>query len=124
MSNYNMLVEGSSAKTASGNSAIQVNRDCSGAVFSIVTTAVSGTTPTMTVKVQGSTDGTNWYDISGAVTATINANGTATLTVYPGATPAANQVVSQPLPRLFRLAWTIGGTSPSFTFSVNAAMMQ
>ncbi len=33
---------------------------------------------------------------------------------------AANAAVSYPLPRNYRLAWTIGGTTPSFTFSVGA----
>lgn len=125
MSNYNMTVEASSAKSATAAGTTQVNRDCSGATFVIVTTANSGTSPTLTVKVQGSADGTTWYDIPGATTASITTNTTTVLTVYPGVTVAANAAVSQPIPRMFRVHWTIGGTgSPSWTFSVSAAMLQ
>ena len=119
--NWTSLVEGSSAKTATGNGSLQQNYNHRGAVLYVATSAVTGTTPTLTVKVQGSYDGTTWVDVSGAVTGTINATGTTVLAVYPGVTVAANAAVSYPLPRLWRVAWTIGGTTPSFTFAVCAA---
>ena len=39
------------------------------------------------------------------------------LAVYPGVTSAANAAVSYPLPRTWRVAWTIGGTTPSFSIT-------
>jgi len=115
-------VEASSAKTASGNSAAAItNASGNGAVFLINVSAVSGTTPTMTVKLQvQDTVSASWADIPGAVTASLTAAGLVMLTVCPGITEAANSKVSFPLPRTYRLAWTIGGTTPSFTFSVSA----
>lgn len=124
MSNYNQTIEASSAKTNTAAGTTIINRDCTGVVIAVKTTAHSGTTPTLVVKLQGSVNGTDWYDITGAATGTINTDTTTYLTVYPGATVAANSVLSQPLPRLWRAYWTIGGTTPSFTFSIDAAMLQ
>ena len=124
MTNYNGQVQASGARTTSGFSATQINRDCTGVVLEISTTANSGTDQTLVVKVQGSTNGTDWYDIPGASTPTINSNGDTFLTVRPGVTVVANSSVAQAIPRLWRVAWTIAGTTPSFTFSVDAAMLQ
>lgn len=69
--------------------------------------AVSGTTPSMTVKLQHSTDDTNWSDVTG------------------GSFAAANTVDGQyiefsgTLNRYLRVVSTISGTSPSFTYNVS-----
>lgn len=119
--NTAVTAEVSSAKVASGNSAAVTNHSARGAVFFINVSAVSGTTPTLAVRVQMQDPvGSGWVDIPGAVTASITGVSLVALAVYPGATVAANAAVSYPLPRNYRLAWTIGGTSPSFTFSVGA----
>ena len=63
-----------------------------------------------------------WVDLPGASYVAIVAV-TATpllLTINQGVTAVANAAVNQPLPRSWRLAWTISGTTPSFTFSVGA----
>jgi hypothetical protein len=120
--NTAVSVEASSAKTASGNSAAALtNHSASGVVLFINVTAVTGTTPTLAVRVQMQDPvGAGWVDIPNAVTASITATGLVALAIYPGVTVAANAAVSYPLPRTWRLAWTIGGTTPSFTFSVGA----
>jgi hypothetical protein len=120
--NTAVSVEASSAKTASGNSAAAItNHSARGAVLFINVTAVSGTTPTLAVRAQMQDPvGSGWVDIPGAVTASITTTGLVALAIYPGATVVANAAVSYPLPRTWRLAWTIGGTTPSFTFSVGA----
>jgi hypothetical protein len=66
-------------------------------------TAVSGTTPSMTVTYQCSPDGTNWYD---------HTSGSAI-------TAAANQLikVNANIGKFGRLSYVISGTTPSFTFS-------
>ncbi|MCA1696557.1 MAG: hypothetical protein LC749_18555 [Actinobacteria bacterium] len=69
-------------------------------------TAASGTSPTLTVNVQTSDDNTTWR----------------TVVSFTAVTAApANQHVSQgSLDRYLRFSWVIGGTTPSFTFSVGA----
>jgi hypothetical protein len=121
-SNFGISVEASSAKTATGQSAAAItNFNARGAAFIVNVSAVTGTTPTMTVKLQvQDVVSANWVDVPGAVTASITAAGTFMLTVYPGLVEAANSKVSFPLPRTYRFLWTIGGTTPSFTFSIGA----
>lgn len=120
--NTAVSVEASSAKAASGNSATALtNHNGSGVHLFVNVSAVSGTTPTLAVRVQVQDPvSSSWVDLPGAATANITATGLTLLTIYPGATVAANSAVSLPLPRTWRLAWTIGGTTPSFTFSVGA----
>jgi hypothetical protein len=100
----------SAPRTASGNSgpiAPFENRDFD---VSCTVTAVSGTTPSMTLSIQWSHDGTTWYvsdpaDVFTALTATGN--------VIKHVTAKA---------AYFRLVWTITGTTPSFTFSADYHM--
>lgn len=97
----------SSARTASGSAAgvdglsvqttLRVQLDI---------TAAAGTSPTLTVTLEDTIDGTNWNTI-----------GTFAQKVGPGreviniTTPFADRV---------RATWVIGGTTPSFTFAVAA----
>lgn len=67
-------------------------------------TAVSGSSPTMAVALELSEDGTNWEKLTDSLTG-LNAVGVKTAlvsTAYPA--------------RYVRLKFTLGGTSPSFTF--------
>lgn len=105
-----LALQASGAQTASGNSA---GIDTSAFREGLVTlncTAASGTTPTCTVKIQASDDGgTTWYDLPNAT--------------FTQITAAAKQAIQiQTFGDMIRAAWTIGGTSPSFTFAVNAVM--
>lgn len=116
--NWNINTGDTGAKTATGNGATQTNFNARGAtvVFNIGT--VTGTSPTAAFKLQGSADGgTTWYDIPGAATASITATGVYVLQLYPGVTAVANAAVSAALPRTWRVVWTIGGTTPSFTIT-------
>lgn len=119
--NTAVSAEASSAKTTTGQGAALVNQNARGVQLVVNVSASSGTTPTLVVRAQVQDPvSSNWVDIPGAATASITGNGQTLLTVYPGANPVANAVVSQPLGRNWRLAWVIGGTTPSFTFSVGA----
>ena len=115
-------VEASSAKTASGNSGAAItNASGNGAMFFVNVSAVSGTSPTLTLRLQVQDPvSAAWVDVPGAVTASIVASGLTLLTVHPAIPDVANSKVSMPLPRTYRWAWTIGGTTPSFTFSIGA----
>ena len=113
------------AKIATGTGATITNANGKGAQIVINMGAVTGTTPTFVAKIQGSADsGTTWYDIPGATTATLTTTGVYGIAIYPAITPLAASTttgttasVSFVLPRTWRLSWTIGGTSPSFTLT-------
>jgi hypothetical protein len=55
------------------------------------------------------------------VTPSLTGISTAVIKVYPGITAAAAAAANLPLPRVWRLAWVIGGTTPSFTFTTTAS---
>lgn len=99
--------EASAARTTSGNSAAALtNASGSNAHFIVNVSATSGTGQTLVVRVQVQDPvSLGWVDLPGAVTGTINALGATLLSVTN-------------LPRTYRLAWVIAGTTPSFTFSV------
>lgn len=117
-----ITVDTSAAKTATANGVAGTNFNARGAWVFINTTVVSGTTPTLTVKLQGSVDGTNFFDLdaTNAATASITAAGTAVIRVYPGLTNAVG-TANQVLPRIWRCVFTIGGTTPSFTVATSVA---
>jgi hypothetical protein len=112
------------AKTATGNGATITNVGNKGVQVFIILGAVTGTTPTCTFKLQGSVDGTNFYDIPGATTASLTASTNVGISVYPGqavtagtTTTGTTATASGILPRSWRVVWTIGGTTPSFTIT-------
>jgi len=89
-----------------------------GAIFLINTTVSTGTTPTLTAQLQiQDPTSSNWVNVPGAVTATINTNTTTLLYVYPGTIETANARVSYSLSSRIRFVYTIGGTTPSFSFT-------
>jgi len=121
----NLTTGDTGAKVATGNGATLTNVGNKGVQVLLNLGAVTGTVPTLVLKLQGSVDGgTSWYDIPGATTATLNATGLYGITVYPGVTATAGvattgttAAASQVMPRTWRTVWTIGGTSPSFTIT-------
>jgi hypothetical protein len=121
----NLTTGDTGAKTATGNGATVANVGNKGVQVLISMGAVTGTTPTAVLKLQGSTDGgTSWYDIPGATTASLTATGLYGITVYPGivataatTTTGTTATVSMVMPRTWRVVWTIGGTTPSFTIT-------
>ena len=112
----------SAAQTATVNTAAQSNTNARGVTVTVDVTAVSGTSPTLTpsIEAQDPVSGA-WYALDGAATA-ITATGLYTYQLYPGATGGAvTQATSLALPAAWRVAFTIGGTTPSFTFSAGYA---
>lgn len=95
------------ARTASGSSA------AAGGMTSRTTlrvqlnvTAASGTSPSLTVVLEDTVDGTNWNTIG----------------TFAAKTAAGREVinVTAPFTETVRATWTITGTTPSFTFSILA----
>jgi hypothetical protein len=97
----------SAARTATATSSTFEIYGAETLVCYLSVTAASGSSPTLDVKFQDSPDGgTTWFDIAGAS--------------FTQATAATTQVVSasRKFARKIRCVATIGGTTPSFTFSV------
>ena len=91
-----------------------------GMLVFIRTTAITGTSPTLTVTVRGLIDGeaTDSYVI--LASAAITANGLVVLRIYPGLTAAANLTASDVVPSHCRIDTVIGGTGPAVTATVSA----
>lgn len=105
-----VLLSPLTAKTATGNGTTQDDAAATteGWVANLHCTAVAGTTPTNTVKVQHSTDGATWVDL-----------GTFTQLTAAGAQQLSG---AGTVNRYVRTIHTIAGTGgPSFTFAVTFA---
>jgi hypothetical protein len=101
------------AKTASFNSASVDLAKFRRAFVIVDVGAVSGTSPTLDAKWQESPDNSTFTDLAGtgvSVTQITTGNKTVTLEVRADQLSAGK--------RYARVAFTIGGTSPSFTLSV------
>lgn len=115
----------SAARTATVTGAAVDSADYIGVMVFLSITAATGTTPTLVVKLQGQDELTGeWQDLVGAAFASKSATGTDSLIIYPGVTVTANRQVSSVVPHTIRAVGTIGGTTPSFTFSVSANFLK
>lgn len=121
--NWNTTTGDSGAKVASFVGATQTNFDSQTAIITAIISAVSGTTPTLTAQLQYSPDGgTTWINLGAASTA-LTAAGQIVFVVSPtlltGLTTGGTSttLIASPLPRTWRLNYTIAGTTPSFTFT-------
>lgn len=117
--NYGETVISSVTTNSGGSSPTMTNYNARGAIFFVNITAATGTLPTLTMQVQAldPTSGV-WANITGALTTVLASVGMTTLTIGNGITLIANAQVNVNLPRTYRVSYTIGGISPSFTFSV------
>jgi hypothetical protein len=100
------------ARTATGNGTGIDVQTMDGDLFLILDSAAgTGTTPTLDIKLQSSdTSGGTYADITGA-----------TFTQVTGtASQQAITISKDEARRWIRVVYTVGGSTPSFTFSVNA----
>lgn len=110
------------AAAAGVNGADRPNVSCRGIKLAINISAITGTTPTLTVTLQGKdTVSGNYYTI--LASAALNGTGETILTVYPGLTASANVVANDVLPTTWRVITAIGGTTPSVTATVSAMLL-
>lgn len=98
----------SAARTADGAGAAFEVGPYTTARLALVCSARSGTTPTLDVTVETSFDGITWR--AHGTFAQITATGT-TRKSFGG------------LDRYVRVSWVVGGTTPSFTFSVSGELV-
>lgn len=124
----------SAARTATGNSgALNLPKASSHLFIVNVSATPTGTSPTLDVAIQVSHDeGTTFHSIlrfaqiaapSGGQKRFVRISGTGPGGGEAGAEGAAAdtggaQAANIALSRKFRLLWTIGGTSPSYTFAI------
>ena len=114
-----MLIETSSAKTASAGSSVFKGKKNIAVMFSV--TGASGTNPTLDVKVQVRDRSQNvWVDVPGAAFVQATGATTAAMFLAPHLADVTNKAVAVDLTGIdTRLYWTIGGTdTPTFTFSI------
>lgn len=98
----------SSARTTNGNSgAFKLPGNAAALNVAVNVTAVSGTTPSMTVSVQWSNDGSTWYD----------GDPVDALTALTAVKAAAKQFPAKG--QYARLVWAITGSTPSLTFTAD-----
>jgi hypothetical protein len=100
------------ARTATGNGTGIDVQTMDGDLFLVLDSAAgTGTTPTLDIKVQSSdTSGGTYADIAGATFTQVTTT----------ASQQAITISKDEAKRYIRVVYTVGGTSPSFTFSVNA----
>lgn len=102
----------SAARTASGNSGSPVDLAAyDSAAVMINVTAVSGTSPTLTVNFENCIDSGTTKCGTHTASASITATG-----FY--------MIKASNIARYVRTSWTIGGTTPSFTFEVYAVFKE
>lgn len=103
------VVVASAARTTTGQSASIGLTDAGGHLNLLANvTAAAGTSPSLTLSVQWSADGTTWYSADASSADAFSA------------VTAAGAVVKQFAIKapFYRVAWLVSGTTPSFTFSV------
>jgi hypothetical protein len=115
----------SAARDETANSAIAMNHRSKGVSLHLEITAASGSSPTLDIKLQGYDElGADYFDIPGAAFAQATGTGTDELVLYPGVAETSNVSVSDVLPRVSRAVATIGGSSPSFTFTLGGSLIE
>ena len=103
----NFVVVASAARTTTGTSSALDAPEGADLVLSASVTAASGTTPTLDLSVEWSSDGgTTWY----------TADPADTITQFTAAAARVKRFTAKGTE--YRVRWTIGGTTPSFTFAV------
>ena len=120
-----LLVFNSAARTVTTNSGAIQPKSGKGVFLVLDVTASSGTSPTLDVTLERyDTTSDSWVALPGAAFAQQTGTGTNGLTVYPGIGETANESVSDHIGNYFRAVATIGGTSPSFTFSLAGQVLE
>ena len=110
------------AASAAGNSVQLTNGTARGVRVVIDITAITGTSPTLTVTIQGfDSASAAYYTI--LVSAALAATAVTELTVYPAAVVTANVSANGNIPPTWRISYAIGGTTPAVTGTIGAQML-
>lgn len=117
MANQNILGMILTAAAASVNGPDLENLAGDIATVVVDITAITGTTPTLVVTVEGKDPTSGKYHTLLA-SASLSTVSTTVLRIGPGLTAAANLTANSLVPRIFRVTATIGGTTPAVTATV------
>lgn len=104
------------------SSADQTNINARGVQVGVNITGLTGTTPTVTVKIEGKDEASGQY-YTLLQSAALAATGFTLLTLYPGAPSTANVSSPQVLPATWRVTATVAGTTPAATATVGASVI-
>lgn len=119
--NVNKSIFALAAAATSGNTATLDNAFWSGLQLGVNITAITGTTPSLTVIIEGQDDVSGvWYPL--LTSAALNATGFTLLTLFPSVTVVANVSASQVLPTTWRVRYVIAGTTPAVTATIGASL--
>lgn len=109
------------AASASVNGSDLDNLSARGATVVVNITAITGTTPSLTVTVEGKDPLSGKY-FTLLASAALTATGTTVLSIGPALTAAANSVANAFVPPIFRIRATIAGTTPAVTATVGVCL--
>lgn len=115
------LITGTGA-VAGANSVDVINYNGRGVKVGINISAIAGTTPTLTVTLQGKDVASGQY-YNLLVSPALAAVAFSTLTLYPGIAAVANVSANDVLPRTFRVITAIAGTTPTVSYTVGASII-
>jgi len=110
------------AESLSGNSPDFINTNCKSLQLGVNVTGLTGTAPTLIVSIQGKDVASGVY-YTMLATSVIAATGFTQLTVSGDSATVANVSIRQPLPRIYRISYTIGGTTPAVTATVGGSII-
>lgn len=115
----------SASRTATATSGEFQSPWYTGIILNINCSARSGTSPTLDVKIQGKDpESGTWYDVPNAAATQITATGHTSFRLGPGLAATAGVSANTFLPYSWRVVATVGGTSPNFTYSVGATLIE
>lgn len=103
------------------NSIDLVNGVNRGVTLFVNISALGGTSPTLTVTIEGKDPVSGQY-YTVLESAALAAVGFSTLTVYPGVAVTANETASATLPQVWRVTTAIGGTTPAVTGTISGCL--
>lgn len=92
-----------------------------GVIVFVNVSAISGTSPTLTVTINGVDSNGTAYAI--LASPTITTTGLTVLKIYPALTASANAVANDILPVNWRIDTAIGGTTPSVSAKISANLL-
>jgi hypothetical protein len=110
-----VVVLRSAARPATNNSAVfDLGEEFTNCTVFLSVTAASGTSPTLDGKLQDSPDGILFFDVGSGTGA-----GTGNFVQKTAASTEVKDLTVRQIGRYVRFVSTIGGTTPSFTYSVH-----
>jgi len=116
----NLLPALAAAAADTFNSADQLNPDSRGVRVTVDVTVATTTSAVINIQIKDPASGKYVTILSSAAITTVS---TTVLTVYPGATAAANAAVSIPLGRVWRVQAVVTGGSSALTATVGASLL-